>query len=61
MLLLFIIIYSETDLNFGFVIREHAAQKSKLHNLQYDEGGNHMAEAEAEASKTRLFADDYSV
>ena len=22
----------------------HAAQKSKLHNLQYDEGGNHMAE-----------------
>ena len=27
----------------------HAAQKSKLHNLQYDEGGNHMAEAEAEA------------
>jgi hypothetical protein len=25
----------------------HAAQKSKLHNLQYDEGGNHMAEAEA--------------
>ena len=26
----------------------HAAQKSKLHNLQYDEGGNHMAEAEAE-------------
>ena len=23
----------------------HAAQKSKLHNLQYDEGGNHMAEA----------------
>jgi hypothetical protein len=24
----------------------HAAQKSKLHNLQYDEGGNHMAEAE---------------
>jgi len=27
----------------------HAAQISKLHNLQYDEGGNHMAEAEAEA------------
>ena len=26
----------------------NAAQKSKLHNLQYDEGGNHMAEAEAE-------------
>ena len=25
----------------------HAAQKSKLHNLQYDEGDNHMAEAEA--------------
>jgi len=24
----------------------HAAQKSKLHNLQYDEGGNHMAEVE---------------
>jgi hypothetical protein len=23
----------------------HAAQKSKLHNLQYDEGDNHMAEA----------------
>jgi hypothetical protein len=46
MLLLFIITYSETDLNFGFVIREHAPQKSKLHNLQYDEGGNHMAEAE---------------
>jgi hypothetical protein len=22
----------------------HAAQKLKLHNLQYDEGGNHMAE-----------------
>ena len=27
----------------------HAAQKSKLHNLQYDEGGNHMTEAETEA------------
>ena len=26
----------------------HAAQKSKLRNLQYDEGGNHMAEAEVE-------------
>jgi hypothetical protein len=26
----------------------HAAQKSKLHNLQYDEGGNHMAEAETD-------------
>ena len=24
----------------------HATQKSKLHNLQYDEGGNHMAETE---------------
>jgi hypothetical protein len=28
-----------------------AAQKSKLHNLQYDEGGNHMAE-EAEEDRT---------
>jgi hypothetical protein len=28
----------------------HAAQKSKLHNLQYDEGGNHMAETETETS-----------
>jgi hypothetical protein len=45
-LLLFIIIYLETDLNFG-----HAAQKLKLHNLQYDEGGNLMAEAEAEAQR----------
>ena len=26
----------------------HAALKSKLHNLQYDEGGNHMAETERE-------------
>ena len=26
----------------------HAAQKSKLHNLQYDEGGNHMAETETD-------------
>jgi hypothetical protein len=26
----------------------HAAQKSKLHNLQDDEGGNHMAETETE-------------
>jgi hypothetical protein len=26
----------------------YAAQKSKLHNLQYDEGGNHMAETETE-------------
>jgi hypothetical protein len=26
----------------------HAAQKSKLQNLQYDEGGNHMAETETE-------------
>jgi hypothetical protein len=24
----------------------HGAQQSKLHNLQYDEGGNHMAETE---------------
>ena len=51
MLLLFIIIYSETDLYFGFAIREHAAQKSKLHNLQYDEGGNHMAETETESKQ----------
>jgi hypothetical protein len=29
----------------------HAAQKSKLHNLQYDEGGNHMAEAETESKQ----------
>jgi hypothetical protein len=29
----------------------HAAQKSKLHNLQYDEGGNHMAETEVENRK----------
>ena len=29
----------------------HAAQQSKLHNLQYDEGGNHMAE-EAEEDRT---------
>jgi hypothetical protein len=28
----------------------HAAQKSKLHNLQYDEGGNHMAETETETA-----------
>jgi hypothetical protein len=26
----------------------HAAQKSKLDNLQYDEGDNHMVEAETE-------------
>ena len=31
-----------------FVDVGHAAQKSKLHNLQYDEGGNHMAETETE-------------
>ena len=30
----------------------HAAQKSKLHNLQYDEGGNHMAETETETETT---------
>jgi hypothetical protein len=48
LLLLNIIIYSETYLNFGFTILGHAAQKSKLHHLQYDEGGNHMAEAEEE-------------
>jgi hypothetical protein len=29
----------------------HAAQKSKLHNLQYDEGGNHMAETEIQRYK----------
>jgi hypothetical protein len=32
----------------GMTFVGHAAQKSKLHNLQCDEGGNHMAEAEAE-------------
>jgi len=32
----------------------HAAQKSKLHNLQYDEGGNHMAEEEAEAYRIHI-------
>ena len=32
----------------------HAAQKSKLHNLQYDEGGNHMAETETEIYKYPL-------
>jgi len=37
----------ETDLNFGFTIRWACRTKIKLHNLQYDEGGNHMAEAEA--------------
>jgi hypothetical protein len=25
---------------------KESTEKSKLHNLQYDEGGNHMAEAE---------------
>jgi hypothetical protein len=34
-----------------FVAR--AAQKSKLHNLQYDEEGNHMAE---EAEEDRQFS-----
>ena len=38
----------------------HAAQKSKLHNLQYDEGGNHMAETyiigiTSNTCKLRLF------
>ena len=28
----------------------HAAQKSKLHNLQYNEGANHMAETETETN-----------
>jgi hypothetical protein len=31
----------------------HAAQKSKLHNLQYDEGGNHMEETETEYWKKK--------
>jgi hypothetical protein len=38
---------------------EHAAQKSKLHNLHYDEGGNHMAETESKkktAGKIRACA-----
>ena len=35
----------------------HAAQKSKLHNLQYDEGGNHMAETETEISFTYIRKD----
>ena len=39
----------------------HAAQKSKLNNLQYDEGGNHMAETETEINWTekggKYFAD----
>ena len=29
----------------------HATQKSKLHNLQYDEGGNQMAETETDTIK----------
>ena len=32
----------------------HAAQKSKLHNLQYDEGGNHMAETETETADNNI-------
>ena len=32
----------------------HATQKSKLHNLQYDEGGNHMAEEEEGAEVSRI-------
>jgi hypothetical protein len=36
----------------------HAAQKSKLHNLQYDEGGNHMAEAEAEGQHIHVDNDN---
>jgi hypothetical protein len=31
----------------------HAAQKSKLHNLQYDEGSNHMAETEIETKSVQ--------
>ena len=38
----------ETDLNFGFTIRWACRTNSKLHNLQYDEGGNHLAETETE-------------
>jgi hypothetical protein len=38
----------ETVLNLASLFVGHAAQKSKLHNLQYDEGGNHMAETETE-------------
>ena len=47
-MLLFIIIYFilETDLNLASLFVGHAAQKLKLCNLQYDEGGNHMAETE---------------
>jgi hypothetical protein len=30
----------------------HAAQKSKLHNLQYDEGGNHMTYADMAETET---------
>jgi hypothetical protein len=32
----------------------HATQKSKLHNLQYDEGGNHMAETETETEEKKM-------
>ena len=39
----------------------HAAQKSKLHNLQYDEGGNHMAEAEAEAEGQHMHVDNDNI
>ena len=45
MLLLFIIIYLETDLNVGFTIRWACRTKIKI-AIQYDEGGNHMAETE---------------
>jgi hypothetical protein len=43
--------------NGGFTIRWACrTKKSKLHNLQYDEGGNHMSEAEppAEVSAMRI-------
>ena len=32
----------------GFGLIKKAAQKTKLHNLQYDEGCNHMVETETE-------------
>jgi hypothetical protein len=36
------------------MLKHAAAQKSKWHNLQYDEGGNHMAETETETADNNI-------
>jgi hypothetical protein len=47
-----VLYYTHLIIHTGHLLKEiDILQKSKLHSLQYDEGGNYMAETETETEK----------